>query len=42
MRRVLWHLCGRWAEVRADRAFRRYLALRALAEKFFRKSRGGQ
>lgn len=36
MKRILWHVLGRFYEARADRAFNRYLILRKKAEKYFR------
>jgi len=37
MKRIWWHLSGRFCEARADRAFQNYLKLKAKAEKYFRK-----
>lgn len=37
MRRVFWHLAGRFCEVHSARAFHKYLALKSKAEKFFRR-----
>ena len=35
MKRLYWHLSQRFAEVRASRAFAKYLRLTKKAEKFF-------
>jgi hypothetical protein len=42
MRRVFWHLCGRFYEARASRAHGRYLALKRRAEEFFFRINGGR
>ena len=40
MRRVWWHIAGRFCEVRAKRAFHKYLVLRKKAEKYFHRLDG--
>lgn len=40
MRRVIFHLCGRWFEARAARAMSRHKDLSARAKHFFSKIRG--
>lgn len=40
MRRIYWHLMGRFYEARADRALSLHHRLAERAEKFFRKFRG--
>lgn len=40
MRRIYWHLMGRFYEARADRALSIHFALKEKAEKFFRRIRG--
>lgn len=35
MRNVIYYIAGRWFEARAQKAMRRYLALKSRAEVFF-------
>lgn len=41
MRRIWWHVAGRFCEVRSQRAFRKYLVLKEKAEKFFQRVERG-
>lgn len=40
MRRVFWHISGRFYEARSDRALSNYLRLKRKAEGFFVRLRG--